>query len=424
MDIHRAGLIGALGLTLGATLGIPRLSVRTEAIGVRADRLALALGARRQRLPIGAQAGLLRQRLSIGTQARLTGRTRLAGRARTAIATTATTRTAIVARLERQRLTIGTEARTARTAIATTRTAAEATRAATTTGTTTARTTTGATAIATITTRSTRTATTSLATSLATTEIARRGGELPADSRARHLAATGTIVFLLLFFGRAVDEAAEALGLVAIAATAEATRATTTTAATATATISAAATTAITAAVIAIATLLLTGDAIEHVVELAARHRAVRSGLALIHAHETNRFDVAADDVERFEQARRAIRLHAENGRDVIDRGIRRLRGVGRRIARGVARRRVTVRRCIALRCRSLLGRRSLRCCRRPTVRGACLGRFAQGQGGELGERFHGWLPTTDVAPRKQKRTQEMPWIRRSPPCGPDLGPR
>jgi len=43
----RHSLSLTLGLTLRATLGIPRGSVGSEAIGIGTDRLALALGARR-----------------------------------------------------------------------------------------------------------------------------------------------------------------------------------------------------------------------------------------------------------------------------------------------------------------------------------------------------------------------------------------
>src|SRR5215831_17118481 len=51
----------ALGLALRATLGIPRSSVGSQAVGVGADRLALALGARRQRVAVGAEPRLARR---------------------------------------------------------------------------------------------------------------------------------------------------------------------------------------------------------------------------------------------------------------------------------------------------------------------------------------------------------------------------
>jgi hypothetical protein len=49
----------SLGAALRAALGIPRGSVRSQAIGVGADRLALAARAGRQRLAIGPEPGLL-----------------------------------------------------------------------------------------------------------------------------------------------------------------------------------------------------------------------------------------------------------------------------------------------------------------------------------------------------------------------------
>jgi hypothetical protein len=46
----------ALGLTLRTTLGIPRSSVGSEAVRVGTDRLALAARLRRQRLTVGTEA--------------------------------------------------------------------------------------------------------------------------------------------------------------------------------------------------------------------------------------------------------------------------------------------------------------------------------------------------------------------------------
>jgi hypothetical protein len=211
---------------------------------------------------------------------------------------------------------------TSTTTTGTARTATLAAIAAETAGTTgTARTTRTARTIATWT-----TAATARAAALATAEVARRGRQLPTDSRARHLAAAGTIVFLLLFLLRADLEAAEAARLVAITATAGAT------AATAAAT-TAAATSAITATIIAIVATSArrTGDAIDDVVELAARDRTVRSLLALEHADETDLIDAVPDDVERFDQPRCAIGLHRELRRErlhdriILRRGRRRL---------------------------------------------------------------------------------------------------
>jgi hypothetical protein len=216
---------------------------------------------------------------------------------------------------------------TTTTTTGTARTATLAAITAETAGTTgTARTTRAARTIATWT-----TAATARAAAIATAEVTRRGGQLPTDSRARHLAATGTIVFLLLFFLRADLEAAEAARLVAITATAGAT------AATAGATTTATATSAITAAIIAAIIAIVatsarrTGDAIDDVVELAARDRTVRSLLAMEHADETDLIDAVPDDVERFDQPRCAIGLHRELRRErlhdriILRRGRRRL---------------------------------------------------------------------------------------------------
>ena len=89
--LRRSTVSVALGLTLGATLGIPRLSVGAHAIGVGADRLARALAARRQGLAVGAErrgaAGACRSPPAIW-RARAGG-----GAARTCRARTATTAT-------------------------------------------------------------------------------------------------------------------------------------------------------------------------------------------------------------------------------------------------------------------------------------------------------------------------------------------
>ena len=300
----------ALGLTLRATLGIPRLSVRSEAIGIGADWLALAARLRGQRLAVGTEAWLLRrargtrltgrtwgtligQRLTVGTEARLTAATGTTA-AEVAAITTATTGT-----------------RTARTAIATTFTDGTATPAGTTR-------TTGTTRTA----RTTGTATLARTTAAFAAEVARRCGQLPADTGARQLAATRTIVFLLLFFRRAELQAAEAARLRRTAIAAEATAAATTTPSTAIAAAAAAATAAITAATAIIARTAAAGrtrDAIDDVVELAARDRVVRSLLALKHAHEAHLIDAIPDDVERFDQARCAIGLDAQRRRERLD---------------------------------------------------------------------------------------------------------
>ena len=312
-----------------------------------------------------------------------------------------------------QRLTVGSERRwatwasvkiaTRATAIATIATAAGTTAAGTTaTGTTTGTTTAGTTRSATIATRATAIATIatrSAATlALAAAEVARRRRQLPADSGARHLTATRTIVFLLLFLLRTDLQRAEATRLVAIAATSAASTA----AATAIAI-------AATATIITLATTSACrrGDAIDDVVELAARDRAVRSLLALKHAHEANLVDAVTDDVECLEQARRAIRLNVQLRRerlhDRIALGRCRcgLRNVGRRSFRcftaafaafaAFARRRVTFRgfgrrgfgRLFGWRRRLRRWRCAMADCR------ARLRGFPQGQRRELRERLH-----------------------------------
>lgn len=437
-----------LGLTLRAALGIPWSSVGSETIGVGTDRLARALAARRQRLSVGAQPRLLRWALAFATWHLRAHRVLATGTARTT--RTTTTATAFAARpvatrvrsLRTEVALAGTEARhetararaavlsegvlsAARTTGATARTASAArttSAARTASATRTTRTTRTTTAIAAGTTwaaATTRTATTARTTaSAAITEVARRRRELPTDTGARHLAATRTVVFLLLFLLRAELEATEAARLVAIAAATEAAGTATTTAATTALTTLASAT----FATLVAAALRRTGDAIDHVVVLAARDRAVRTLLALEHANEANLIDAITDDVERLEQTLGAIRLHAERGCDGIGRRILRGRrglracfscAVAARFASGVARcfdrcfaTRFTARfascvaRCLdgrfsGLRSRRLLGRgRRLDGGRRSrpgsTRSRACGCRIPKQQRGELGERFHG----------------------------------
>jgi hypothetical protein len=252
---------------------------------------------------------------------------------------------------------------------------------------------------ATGTTRATARTTTTTRTAI----LARRRRQLPADARARHLSATRTIILFRSLGLRADLQATEAARLVAIATTAaEATgpAGTTATAALATAAALAATATAVTATLFT--ARLRRRDAIDHVVELAARDRAMRTGLALEHAHEANLVDAIADDVERLEHARRAIGLHAELVRDEIDRrigrsvGLRRLttlgglRGLGRLLAFGGL---LTFGRLLTFRGGSRLGRGRLGRRRRGLgargLRARC-GRISQDQRGELGERLHG----------------------------------
>ena len=309
--IHCTASSRALGLALCATLGIPRLSVGTQAICVGTDRLAGALATRRQRLAIGAETRLLRGRILPACIAGLLSVRRTAGTTRTTRATIGarTTRAAIATWSSRTTST-HLVARAARTTAAGTAAAPRAARTTT-----------------------TRPATIAIATSAARTTttwtaiITRRRRELPADARARHLAATRTIVFLLRFgLARRLDEAAKATRLVAIATrttgaawTAAATTAAITTATTTAATAITAAATAIITACTATITTRRRGDTIDHVVELAARDGAVRTGFALEHAHETNLIDAITDDVERLEKPRGAIRLNTERARDRVD---------------------------------------------------------------------------------------------------------
>jgi len=90
----------------------------------------------------------------------------------------------------------------------------------------------------------------------------------------------------------------------------------TATAAAATTAIAAAATTATTVAIIATAPALLPGDAIDRVVKLAARDRAVRRRLALEHAHEPHVAQPFAGDIHQLEQPREAVAGHADLGAD------------------------------------------------------------------------------------------------------------
>ena len=400
--IHRLRPRGlALGLTLRATLGIPRSSVGPQAICVGSNGLALALAAR-----AAFTGGLLGLALCAhlwGQLSLLLGIRRTLGTdvlrlaARTAIAIIAPLAAALAATTARSAART-----TARSAGARTTRTAWATSAARTTAGTAG---TAGTATASI---ATRTAARTTAPAFAA-HVARRARELPADAGAWHLAATGTIILLGVVLLCAGLQAAEAAGLVAtVAAGTTATTATTATAATVAAA-------AAVVAIIAATPLRRPGDAIDRVVKLAARDRAVRRLLALEDAHEPHLIDAIADDVERFEQPRRAIGLQLQLVRDGLDRRIgRRCSGrVGRRLATLGGRlglRSVLDRRC---RCRSVAGFRRRhavairrRCRRRRGRRGgrrrrlgtfrdranACadLRRPAQGQRRELGQCLHG----------------------------------
>ena len=374
LGIHLRGLRRlALGLTLRATLGIPWSSVGSEAVGVGADRLARALAA--TAASVGAAGLSLLRLLSLGALDRRLLRL-LAGR-RTEPRLLIATRPAIAPTLAATLATFAAGATGTAGAARTPRTTWPA-------GTATA-------AIASIATRAT-----AAAAATATFHVTRRGGQLPADPRARHLAATRAIVLLGLVLLRTDLEAAETARLVAaIAAGATATAA---------AAIAAASTitTAAAVAIVAPAPPRRTGDAIDRVVKLAARDRAVRRRLALEHAHEPHLLDAVADDVERLDQPRRAIGLQVQLGRDRVDHRI----GLGV-LRRGFGLRRVLccrLGRCLTLRS-SRIGRglrRWLRLgCRRGrggrdhggrdrTEPGADLRSLAQGQRRELGQRLHG----------------------------------
>jgi hypothetical protein len=143
-----------------------------------------------------------------------------------------------------------------------------------------------------------------------------------------------------------MHQRAEASRLVAIATRSTGTTGTAATATTATPaaiTTAAAATATTTIAATAIVTTTAARgscDAIHDVVELATRDRVVRALLALIDADEAHLIDTVPDDVERLDQPRRAIRLHAERTRKRLHLRIafrRRRHGLGlagRRIAR------------------------------------------------------------------------------------------
>jgi len=181
----------ALGLTLRTTLGIPRGSVGSEPVRVGSDRLALALGSgrpgvsarfltRRTRRPrLAGRAGLARRTraagkgLPVGSELLLARRTRAAGKGLPVGSELLLARTT-------RRPPITPPARVAIVAI---------------------------------------TARTTAAASFATTtaEVARCGGELPADAGTWHLAATRPVVVLGGLFRAAQLEASEAARLVATA---------------------------------------------------------------------------------------------------------------------------------------------------------------------------------------------------------------
>jgi len=330
--IHFRLVYLALGLALRAPLRIPGGAIGAKAVGIGADRLALATRFGRQGLAVRPQPRLLRRtRLAgLAVLTRRTGAARLAWRQGLAIGAEALLVAATAVATRAEALLV------AATAVATgaTRTAiaAIATRATGTAGAT--RTTRAAiTAIATGATRATPRATT--ATALAA-EIARRRRQLPADTGSRHLSAARPVVFFGLVFLCADLEAAEATGLVAAIA-AGSTRPAAATTATVAAAIPAAA--AVTAPAIVAAPALCRCHAVDRVVVFAARDRAMGALFALEHAHQAHFVEAVADDVERFDQPGRAVGLDRQRARDRIDDRIRLLlgRGFGGRLGGGRA---------------------------------------------------------------------------------------
>jgi hypothetical protein len=314
-----------------------------DGLGIRRGRLDRATALRIQRAR-AARAGTTR-----------TARTTAAGTARTAAATTAAAAAIIGERLaigtearagrgpglpvgaearaaRGQGLTVGAEARAARgqgLAVGAEARAARAAGAARATSVAVAAGAAGATAIAAITARAA-----AARTAAVVARIARRAGQLPADAGAGHLAARGAVVVATLAFLRTAAlvadglEAAEAARLVATAGAAEA-AATTAAAATATAgtTAIAAAATAVVAttaaAVIAAAAALRrTRNAVHRVVVLADGRGAGRALLALEDADESHRLDVGADDVERLDQALRAVGRDGDLAGDALGEGL------------------------------------------------------------------------------------------------------
>jgi hypothetical protein len=305
----RAARAGTTRTARTTAAGTARTAAATTAAAaaIIGERLAIgteARRARRQRLAIGAEARAARgQGLAVGAEARAARGQGLAVGAE--------------ARAARgQGLAVGAEARAARTAGA-----AWATSVAVAAGAA------GATAIAAITARAA-----AARTAAVVARIARRAGQLPADAGAGHLAARGAVVVATLAFLRTAAlvadglEAAEAARLVATAGAAEA-AATTAAAATAGTTAIAAAATAVVAttaaAVIAAAAALRrTRNAVHRVVVLADGRGAGRALLALEDADESHRLDVGADDVERLDQALRAVGRDGDLAGDALGEGL------------------------------------------------------------------------------------------------------
>jgi hypothetical protein len=267
-----------------------------------------------------------RQGLTVGPEARLvataaTTTTEATAATTTTEATAATTATTTATATEATTTaTVATEARTAVAAIATTTAATRAARTAGTAGTSRSTVTPITTWTARTSGASRATGSTARATAPLAAEIARRRGELPADAGAWHLAAARPVVVLRRFLGGAVHEAAQPPRLVApIPPGASGASATATTAATTAATAAAVtAATAVAAASIVAAAPLRRRHAVDGVVELAARDRAVRPLLALEHANQANLVEPVADDVERLDHPGGPVRRDPHRARDRV----------------------------------------------------------------------------------------------------------
>ena len=226
---------------------------------------------------------------------------------------------------------------------------------------------------------------------------------MPADPGTRHLTATRSVILLVLDLRPAEFEAAKPARFVAPIATRSGR------AAASAATTTAATTVPATTAIVAAAPWRSTRDAIDHVVKLAASHRAMRTLLALVDAYEPHLVERVADDIQRFEQPRRTIGLHRQRRRNRFDRRIRHRRcslrgrvGCGLLDAvAGLALDGVVDRGGIvdhASVCAVIVDRRLRKLTRgdRSSAPGGASDsrRFAKGQRRELGERLHGRLAT------------------------------
>lgn len=144
----------------------------------------------------------------------------------------------------------------------------------------------------------------STSTAALAAEVARGGGELPADAGPRHLSAARPVVVCGRVLREAHLEATEAARLVA-AITSGASGAP------AAAAISAvSAPTTVAAATVVAPPALRRRHAIDGIVKLAARDRTVGPLLALEYAHEAHLVEPIANNIERFYQPRSPVGLN------------------------------------------------------------------------------------------------------------------